>query len=82
MVEDEVKEWDEVVRVEDEWVAVVWALAEIADAHSVAIQCLIKLACPVSSKPVPNAGLKWRDPERNVLLKSLFRRRRGKNGRK
>jgi hypothetical protein len=47
------------VRVEDEWAVVAWVPAEIADAHSVAIPCLIKLACPVSSKPVPNAGLKW-----------------------
>jgi hypothetical protein len=62
-VGDKVKEWDVVVRVEDEWVAVVWAPAEIADAHSVAMPCHIKLVCPVSSKPVPNAGLKWRDPD-------------------
>ena len=37
MVEDEVKESDEVVRVEDEWVAVAWAPAENVDARSVAI---------------------------------------------
>jgi hypothetical protein len=58
VVEDEVKEWDEVVRVEAEWAAVVWAPAENADAHSVARPCHIKSGYPVTSKPVPNAGLK------------------------
>jgi hypothetical protein len=54
-------------------VAVAWVPAVIADAHSVAIPCLIKSACPVSSKPVPNAGLKWRDPEREKRFVIVFK---------
>jgi hypothetical protein len=63
VVGDKVKEWDVVVRVEDEWVAVVWAPAESAAAHSVALQCHIKSACRAISRLARNAGLKWRDPD-------------------
>ena len=56
------------VKAEDGWVAVAWAPAEIVDALSVAIPCHIKSACPVSNKPAPNAGLKWCDPEKEILL--------------
>ena len=62
-VEEEVKEYDEAVKGENEWVAVAWAPAENADAHNAAIPCHIKLECPAISRPARNVGLKWRDPE-------------------
>ncbi len=52
-------EVEEEVKDEEEWVAADWVPVENADALSVGLWCHIKPAYPVSSKPVPNVGLKW-----------------------
>ena len=62
-VEVKVRVSDEAVKVEEEWAAVVWAPAENAAAHNVAIPCHIKQACRAISKAARNVGLKWGDPE-------------------